>query len=59
MYCVQRQYLPAVSGYGAKVNVGAAHATFTGLRTGKKTSMLIFISNEKIINYYSQSMCRK
>lgn len=47
VYCVQRQYLPVVRGYGAKVNVGAAHATFTGLRKGKTTSKLIFISNKK------------
>lgn len=59
VYCVQRQYLPVVRGYGAKVNVGAGHATFTGLRTGKTTSTLIFISNKKIITHYAQSMCRK
>lgn len=28
-----RQYLPVVRGQGAKVDVGAGHATFTGLRT--------------------------
>jgi len=35
-FCVWGQNLPAIWSQGAKIRVGAGHATFAGLRTAQK-----------------------